>query len=75
MKTIVFYPKVEQNGHLIEDAIIIKETVLVFINFDRSLPPIYTAKLSKNKKGVIYAEFQNTELKGFYPYIGGGDLR
>lgn len=72
MKVIVFIPQVEQNGHLIEDATIVNEKVPVFVNFDRSLPPIGTAHLTKDEYGVICAEFNVSEvIKGLYPAIGG----
>lgn len=72
MKTIVFIPQVEQNGHLIEDAVIVNETVPVWINFDRSIPPIGSATLTKDEKGIIYADFDlNGDYKGFFPAIGG----
>lgn len=72
MKVIVFIPQVEQNGHIIEDAVIVSEKVPVYLNFDRSLPPFGEAVLTKDEKGIIYAEFAPYyNFKGLYPAIGG----
>lgn len=72
MKVVVFIPTVEQNGHLIEEAIVVKEIVPVYVNFDRSLPPIGTAKLIRSESGIIYADIESeSDLMGSFPAIGG----
>lgn len=71
MKIIVFIPTVNQNGHTIEDAIIVNEKVFCYINFDRSLPPLGVAILTKDESGVMYAEMDTSKLSGLYPAIGG----
>lgn len=71
MKIIVFIPEVEQNGYLIQDAVIDQEEVPVWLNFNRK-KRIDTALLSKDEKGIIYADFDlNGNYKGYFPAIGG----
>lgn len=74
MKVLVFKPNINQNGYPIESATIKNDHVPVWINFDKSVPPIGNATLSYGDNGEIWADFtidDSLQTKGLYPAIGG----
>lgn len=72
-KVLIFKPGVDHNDRVIESAKIIDPKVPVWIDFDRSLPPVGSAFLTTDEEGNIYADMDvNVKtLAGLFPAIGG----
>ncbi len=72
-RILIFKPGIDHNGNIIETAKINNPVVPVYIDFDRSIPPIGAAALDIDADGNVNALFNVNcdSLSGMFPALGG----